>query len=85
MIKIGGNLTATVQKKASTKNRIGEGVPEYTTVGTVLGWLDYVSGDNAISQYRGRRYINEKKVNNSIINISNDYYINYKFNKCTGN
>lgn len=54
MIKIGGNITATVQKKSSQKNRIGEGVPAYNTVGTVLGWLDYVSGDNAISQYRGK-------------------------------
>lgn len=54
MVNIGGNVTATVQKKTGTKNKIGEGVPTYATVGTVLGWLDYQSGDNTISQYRGK-------------------------------
>lgn len=54
MINIGGNITATVQVKASQKNKIGEGVKDWTDVGSVLGWLDYVSGDNNISQYRGK-------------------------------
>lgn len=49
---IGGNITATIQiKSPNGKNAIGEHTESWNTVGTVLGWLDYQSGQNAVQQY----------------------------------
>lgn len=52
---IGGNITATIQKKSSNgKNLIGENVDTWDTVGTVLGWLDFMTGQNDVQQYNAK-------------------------------
>lgn len=52
---IGGNITATIQVKSSNgKNVIGEHTESWNTVGTVLGWLDYQSGQNSVQQYNAK-------------------------------
>lgn len=52
---IGGNLNAVIQTKTSQgKNLIGENVEEWETVGTVLGWLDYASGQNDVNQFNAK-------------------------------
>lgn len=43
---IGGNLTAQLQLKSGTaKNEIGEIVPQFTTIHTLTGWLDFSDGE----------------------------------------
>ena len=55
MIGIGGNITATVQIKTVTgKNVIGESTEAWSDVGSVLGWLDYSTGQNAVNQYNAK-------------------------------
>lgn len=50
-----GNITATIQVKSSNgKNAIGEHTESWETVGTVLGWLDYQSGQNNVQQYNAK-------------------------------
>lgn len=52
---IGGNITATIQVKSSNgKNVIGEHTESWNTVGTVLGWLDYQTGQNGVQQYNAK-------------------------------
>lgn len=52
---IDGNITATIQVKSSNgKNAIGEASESWNTVGTVLGWLDYQSGQNGVQQYNAK-------------------------------
>lgn len=49
---IGGNITATIQvKTAGKKNVIGESENTWSVVGSVLGWLDYASGQNDLATY----------------------------------
>lgn len=48
---IGGNCTATVQKKTTAKNSIGEAVPSWADVLTLTGWLDLASGDTRHTNY----------------------------------
>ena len=44
---IGGNITATIQVKTTgKKNAIGEAEKGWSDIGSVLGWLDYASGQN---------------------------------------
>ena len=54
MIPINGNLTATVQKRQTVKNSIGEGITSWSDIGTVLGWLDYASGQNDTDKFKGK-------------------------------
>lgn len=52
---IGGNITATIQKKSSNgKNAIGEASEMWGAVGSVLGWLDFQSGQNGVQQYNAK-------------------------------
>lgn len=52
---IGGNITATIQIKSSNgKNAIGEHTESWNTVGTVLGWSDFQSGQNSVQQYNAK-------------------------------
>lgn len=44
---IGGNLTATIQKKSTTTNEIGEQVSSWVDTQSVKGWLDLQSGDSS--------------------------------------
>ena len=48
---IGGNITATVQKKTTAKNAIGEAVPSWADEITLTGWLDLASGDTRHTNY----------------------------------
>lgn len=48
---IGGNVTATVQRKTTAKNAIGEAVPAWTDEATLTGWLDLASGDTRHTAY----------------------------------
>lgn len=52
MKKIGGNITAQIQKNSgSTKNAIGERSTTWTTLHTVSGFLDLSAGDSKRTTY----------------------------------
>jgi hypothetical protein len=52
---IDGNITATIQVKSPNgKNAIGEASESWGAVGSVLGWLDYQSGQNSVQQYNAK-------------------------------
>ena len=51
---IGGNITAVVQTKTTGRNAIGEATETWVTVGEVLGWLDYSTGQNEVNQYNAK-------------------------------
>ena len=52
---IGGNITATIQvKSAGRKNEIGEVMTSYSDIGSVIGWLDFASGQNDVSEYHAK-------------------------------
>lgn len=52
---IGGNITATIQKKSgNAKNVVGEYEEVWSDVGTVLGWLDFASGQNDVQAYNAK-------------------------------
>ena len=44
---VGGNLTATIQKKTSLKNEIGESISIWEDLYTVYGWLDLSNGNSS--------------------------------------
>lgn len=48
---IGGNITASIQKKTVTKNAIGENTATWAAVQTLTGWLDYSGGDSKRMSY----------------------------------
>lgn len=41
---IGGNITAMIQTCTAETNRIGESVKTWTDAVSLLGWLDFLSG-----------------------------------------
>lgn len=45
MKKVGGNVTAKIQRRTSARNEIGELSPSYETVAELRGWLDYSGGE----------------------------------------
>ena len=52
---IGGNIYATIQMKVTDGlNDIGEPVETWSDVGSVLGWLDYSTGQNDVNQYNAK-------------------------------
>ena len=52
---IDGNITATIQVKTTgKKNAIGEAEQTWSDVGSVLGWLDYASGQNELATYHAK-------------------------------
>ena len=51
---IGGNKTATIQVKTSTKNEIGEGIKTWTDKQQLTGWLDLMSGDSRYTTYNAK-------------------------------
>ena len=52
---IGGNIKATIQMKTTgKKNVIGEAEKTWSDVGSVLGWLDYASGQNELATYHAK-------------------------------
>lgn len=48
---IGGNITAELQIRTTTKNEIGESVKQWSTVHRIRGWLDYQSGDSKYTSF----------------------------------
>lgn len=44
MTPIGGNVTAILQRKITSKNVIGESVESYSDYMTLTGFLDFMSG-----------------------------------------
>lgn len=51
---IGGNIKAILQRKATTKNEIGESVSDWTDIQTLYGYLDLISGDSQYSTYNAK-------------------------------
>lgn len=52
MKEIGGNIEALLQtQNGFTKNAIGERVPNWETVETLMGFLDYQAGDSKYLSY----------------------------------
>lgn len=51
---IGGNTKLEIQAKTTVKNEIGEGVHSWETVQTLLGWLDYQSGDSPRTSFNAK-------------------------------
>lgn len=48
---IGGNITAEIQIRSTSKNAIGEAVESWATVQSIKGWLDLSSGDSKYSTF----------------------------------
>lgn len=51
---IGGNKTAQLQVKSGAKNEIGEVVSQWTTIQSLVGWLDLVTGDSKYTNYNAK-------------------------------
>lgn len=51
---IGGNTTATIETKSTTKNAIGEAVEAWNPVQDITGWLDYQSGDSRYTTFNAK-------------------------------
>lgn len=51
---IGGNLQATFQVAALTRNAIGERVSTWEDVQTIKGWLDLASGNSSYTTYSAK-------------------------------
>ena len=45
MYGIGGNLIAEIQIGIPSTNAIGENINTWTTIQTIKGWLDYITGE----------------------------------------
>lgn len=48
---LGGNTTAKIQTKTTTKNSIGEMEATWSDIAIIKGFLDYESGQNDLSKY----------------------------------
>lgn len=51
---IGGNITADIQVSTTTKNAIGEAVPDWKTIQSITGWLDLSSGDSKHTTFHAK-------------------------------
>ena len=52
---IGGNTTAIIQKKTSSKNEYGALIDTWTDVTTIRGFLDFTGGDGSYkSNFKGK-------------------------------
>lgn len=51
---IGGNVTAEFQTKTVTVNAIGEQEESWSTVKTIRGFLDLISGDSKYETYNAK-------------------------------
>lgn len=54
MVKIGGNISAQLQVKTTTKNAIGESVPTWKARHTLTGFLDLANGDSRYTTYNAK-------------------------------
>ena len=51
---IGGNITALLQVRTTTKNAIGEAVEKWHTVMELKGWLDLQSGNSNYQTFNAK-------------------------------
>ena len=51
---IGGNIIGELQISIPTKNKIGELIHTWTTIHTIKGWLDYITGETNRSNYSAK-------------------------------
>lgn len=54
MTKIGGNTKATIQKKTTVKNEIGESVKDWSDAFLLVGWLGLQSGDSKYNNFNAK-------------------------------
>lgn len=54
MANIGGNVSATLQKKTTAKNSIGESVPTWDDYKTLWGFLDLSGGESTRNSYNAK-------------------------------
>lgn len=54
MRPIGGNKNLAFQIKTTTKNEIGESIPNWQTIQTINGFLDLSSGDSKYSSFNAK-------------------------------
>ena len=54
MLGIGGNIIGELQISLPTKNEIGELVHTWTTIQSIKGWLDYITGETSRSNYSAK-------------------------------
>ena len=54
MANIGGNITATIQKKSTKKNAIGESEKTWANAFSHVGWLGLQSGDSKYSTHNAK-------------------------------
>ena len=51
---IGGNVAAEFKINTPTKNEIGENIPNWITIQTINGWLDYLTGETSRTNYNAK-------------------------------
>ena len=51
---IGGNETLVLEKKTTIKNEICEDIPTYKAVQSIVGFLDYNSGESKWTTYNAK-------------------------------
>ena len=51
---IGGNITAEFKINLPTKNEIGENIPNWITIQSINGWLDYLTGETSRTNYNAK-------------------------------
>lgn len=51
---IGGNTTAEIRVRSTTKNEIGGTSKTWTTVQSIKGWLDLSGGDSKYTTYNAK-------------------------------
>ena len=49
-----GNIIGEIKINTPTKNEIGENVPNWTTIQTIQGWLDYLTGETSRTNYNAK-------------------------------
>lgn len=54
MARIGGNTIAEIQVKTIKRNSIGEAEESWKTIQTVLGFLDFSSGESRYGEYNAK-------------------------------
>ena len=53
-MKIGGNTTAIIQTKTTTKNILGEKVEAWEDLKEITGYMDYVQGEADIQNFNAK-------------------------------
>lgn len=54
MGNIGGNISGALQAKTTAINAIGERVPTWNTVKSIVGWLDLSNGDSKYNSFSAK-------------------------------